>query len=74
MTILGSGELVSFLAAHGLIDAFEVMVYPVAIGAGTPLFAGIERALSLNLAESRVYSSGTVLLIYEPAAHGAFPR
>jgi dihydrofolate reductase len=71
MTILGSGELVTHLAGHGLIDAFEIMVYPVAIGAGTPLLAGLGRRLELSLLRHRVFASGTVLLTYAPARGAA---
>lgn len=71
LTILGSGELVSFLAGHGLIDAFEVMIYPVAIGGGTALFSGQAHWLPLKLTETRTFASGTVLLTYEPDVSGA---
>jgi dihydrofolate reductase len=66
MTILGSARLVTHLAGHGLIDAFEIMVYPVAIGAGTPLFAGLARPLDLALTGHRAFASGTLLLTYAP--------
>lgn len=66
MTILGSGVLVASLAAQGLIDALEILIYPVAIGAGTPLFAGIGRHLDFTLIGHRVFASGTVLLAYAP--------
>ncbi len=66
MTILGSAELVTCLAAERLIDALEIMIYPVAIGAGTPLFAGLSGMLDFTLTDHRAFSSGTVLLTYAP--------
>jgi len=66
MTILGSGELVTYLARHGLIDALEIMIYPVAIGAGTPLFSGLAGVLDFQLTSHRIFSSGSVLLSYAP--------
>jgi dihydrofolate reductase len=66
MTLLGSGELLAFLARHGLVDALEIMIYPVAIGAGTPLFQGLTDLLDFRLVEHRVFASGSVLLTYAP--------
>jgi dihydrofolate reductase len=68
MTLLGSGELLTFLARHGLVDALEIMIYPVAIGAGTPLFQGLTELLDFRLAEHRVFASGSVLLPCAPRA------
>ena len=66
ITILGSGSIVAQLADAGLIDEFQVMVNPVAIGAGTPLFEGMSRQLDLQLVSSRVFKKGSVLLNYKP--------
>ncbi len=66
MTILGSGNIVSQLADAGLIDEYQIMIYAVAIGEGTPIFKGIKNNLSLKLVSSRVFNSGTVLLCYQP--------
>ncbi|WP_299364253.1 dihydrofolate reductase family protein [uncultured Paracoccus sp.] len=66
MTILGSAELVTCLAAEGLIDALEIMIYPVVIGAGTSLFAGLSGMLDFTLTDHRAFNSGTVLLTYAP--------
>ncbi|RPH37961.1 dihydrofolate reductase [bacterium] len=65
MTILGSGSIVTQLAEHGLIDEYQIMVDPVALGAGTPLFKGLKRNLDLRLASTRAFKSGVVLLTYE---------
>jgi len=66
MTILGSGNITSQLANAGLIDEYQIMIYPVAIGQGTSFFKGIKNKLSLRLVNSRVFNSGTVLLCYQP--------
>jgi dihydrofolate reductase len=68
MTVLGSGTIVSQLADAGLIDTYQIMVDPVAIGAGTPIFSGIKRQLDLKLISTRTFRSGVVLLNYEPAS------
>jgi dihydrofolate reductase len=65
MAILGSGNLVAQLAPHGLIDEYEIVLNPVAIGAGRTLFEGIHSPISLKLTNTRVFCNGNVLLCYE---------
>ncbi len=67
ITILGSGSIVTQLADAGLIDLYQIMVDPVALGSGTPLFSGMKKKLDLKLTSSRVFKSGVVLLLYEPS-------
>jgi dihydrofolate reductase len=67
LTILGSGSIVTQLAAHGLIDEYQFMVDPVALGSGTPVFNGLQQELHLQLTNSRTFKSGIVLLNYRPA-------
>jgi dihydrofolate reductase len=62
ITILGSGSIVAQLASHGLIDDYEIVVNPVAIGRGRTLFEGINSPISLDLASTRVFHNGNVLL------------
>lgn len=66
MTILGSGSIVTQCAEHDLIDLYQIMIDPVALSQGTPLFYGISREMDFNLVNTRVFGSGTVLLSYEP--------
>jgi dihydrofolate reductase len=65
MTILGSGSIIAQLADARLIDEYQFMIDPVAIGEGTPSFQGITQKLDLKLIDSRVFKSGVVLLSYE---------
>jgi dihydrofolate reductase len=64
MTILGSGSLISQLSEAGLIDEYELLVYPVALGDGTPLFHGLHHPLTLQLISARAFKSGAALLSY----------
>lgn len=66
MTVLGSGDIVRQLADFGLIDEYMVMVDPVILGSGTPLFSGISHPVNLRLAKQHTFSSGVVLLTYVP--------
>lgn len=65
MTILGSGSIISQFAEHGLIDEYQIMVDPVALVKGTPMFDGITQQLDLKFTGTRTFKSGTVLLNYE---------
>lgn len=64
MTILGSGSIITQLAEIGLIDAYEIMMDPIALGDGTPMFKGLKTQLQLELVNSRTFKSGIVLLSY----------
>lgn len=66
VTVLGSGSLVTQLAELGLVDEYQIMVDPVALGNGTPIFSNIKHPLSLKLTNTRAFKSGVVLLCYEP--------
>jgi dihydrofolate reductase len=66
ITILGSGSIVTQLAEEKLIDTFQIMIDPVALGAGTSLFSKIKTPLNLSLTDSKVFRSGVILLTYIP--------
>lgn len=68
--IFGSNALCVSLMREGLVDEFRIMVNPVAIGAGTPLFKGIEGKFGLKLIKTKKFKSGNMLLSYEPAGRG----
>ncbi len=66
ITILGSGSIVRQLSEMAMIDEYQFMIDPLAIGKGTPLFEGLEHTLSLKLKETDILqSTGTLLLTYE---------
>jgi len=67
MTVLGSGTVVSQLAQQNLIDEYQIMVVPVAIGKGRTMFEGVKDKVVLNLTKTRIFGNGNVLLHYEPA-------
>lgn len=66
MTILGSGSLVTQFSNAGLIDVYQVMIDPVAIGKGKTLFEGLHEYLNLTLVDTRTFKSGTILATYKP--------
>ncbi len=66
MVIFGSGSIVSQLAQEGLIDEYQIVVDPVALGNGRTMFEGIQEKLTLKLKKTRTFGNGNVLLCYEP--------
>jgi dihydrofolate reductase len=65
MVIFGSADLSSTLIKHNLIDEFEIMLNPVILGNGNPLFKNIQSRLNLKLLNSKAYKNGNVLLTYK---------
>jgi len=66
LCILGSSDLaVSFLEA-GLLDEIRILVNPIVLGAGKPLFKGIKDRLKLKLLKTRIFKNGNILLYYQP--------
>lgn len=67
MTILGSGSIITQFADAGLIDEYQIMIDPVAIGKGIPIFKDMNSKLVLHLEKVKTFKSGVVLLFYKPA-------
>jgi len=62
MVVMGSASIVAQLAA--LVDEFQLVVNPIALGGGKNMFTGIRGHLPLTLSSSRVFKNGNVLLTY----------
>ena len=67
LLIFGSGQLINGLLQHRLIDELRLLVHPVVLGRGNRLFKD-GPPLGLKPTEARVFGSGVVLTVYEPAA------
>jgi len=67
MALLGSGSITTEFAQRGLVDEYRIMVNPVVLGNGNPLFKGIKNRLHLKLMKTRTFRNGNVLLYYQPA-------
>ncbi|MFI6366248.1 dihydrofolate reductase family protein [Nocardia sp. NPDC050630] len=64
--IHGSAELARRLSDADLIDRYNLLVFPVLLGAGKSLFGRSDRdEQTLRLRESATYSNGVAKLVYE---------
>jgi dihydrofolate reductase len=67
LVILGSGSLVSALTEASLIDAYQLVLIPVVLGAGRTLFESVQGRRNLRLTQSKAFQNGNVVLWYDPA-------
>jgi len=64
IAVLASSNLCLTLIEKGLLDEIRIMVNPIIIGMGTPLFYGTGELLQFALKDTRTFKSGNVLLTY----------
>jgi dihydrofolate reductase len=62
--IYGSASLVHALTRLGLIDEYQVLVHPLILGGGKPLFADLDHQVKLELVSAITHPSGVVRLTY----------
>jgi len=68
MLAWGGAAFAQSLSRLGLVDEYRLVVQPVALGDGLPLFAGLPGPFVLDLVEAKAYADGAVLHVYRPAA------
>ena len=66
MVIMGSGSIISQLAQEQVIDEYQIIVNPVALGKGKTMFDDMNKMLSLKLISTRTFNNGKVFLCFEP--------
>jgi dihydrofolate reductase len=66
--VLGGADLAAAFMQHGLIDEYRLYVHPIVIGRGKPLFQPSDTKINLQLAETRTFGNGVVLLRYQRPA------
>lgn len=71
IAVLGSGELHHTLRAHGLVDEYVLVVYPIVLGAGRRLFPDGGTYGALRLVDSVTTTTGAVICTYRPVTAGS---
>lgn len=61
LTLLGSGSLAAQLGEAGLVDEYQFVIIPVALGAGRTVFT---KHRSLRLVDQRAFRCGNVVVTY----------
>ena len=67
--LFGGASLTSALMNLHLVDEVWLSVHPIILGAGKPLFQGIQERIHLKLVEEKTYGSGLVSLWYSLAGN-----
>jgi dihydrofolate reductase len=66
IVVHGSAQLVQALLDQNLVDELRLMVFPVALGSGKPLFGETSDKKPMQLVDSKVVGDGVAILIYRP--------
>lgn len=71
MLAWGGAAFAQSLSRLGLVDEYRLILQPVALGDGLPLFKGLSTPLRLELIDAQTYPTGAALHTYRPAPAAA---
>jgi len=63
----GGAGFARSLVARGLVDQYDLLVHPVVLGKGLPIFSDLAMPRRLKLMSSKAFPAGSVAQIYRPA-------
>ncbi len=63
----GGASFAQSLIATRLIDEYQLLIFPVALGSDLPIFSKLDAPLALKLVEHKTFSSGAAAHVYRPA-------
>jgi dihydrofolate reductase len=75
LQVHGSANLIQTLLEHGLVDEFNLKIYPLVLGQGKRLFDGGTVPAGLEVVSSQVSPSGVIMATYRSGAeikYGSF--
>ncbi|MFT3827408.1 MAG: dihydrofolate reductase family protein [Chitinophagaceae bacterium] len=62
--VYGGATLASFLIRKNLVDEYNLLINPVILGKGMPVFSGVKTITGLSLVSTTAYSCGVSLTVY----------
>jgi dihydrofolate reductase len=65
--VYGSANLLQTLMKHDMVDAYWLKIYPITLGSGKRLFAGGAIPAAFKVTESKVSTTGVIIVNYERA-------
>ena len=71
LSVSGSASLVQLLLTHGLVDRFQLWVFPLLLGQGKKLFGPGTVPAGLKLEKSETSTTGVLILNYVQAVRAA---
>lgn len=63
--LVGSLSLASIFTEKSLIDEYWLVIHPIVLGRGKPLFKGLRDRVNLKLIDTRTFKSGVVVFHYQ---------
>ncbi len=66
LLIFGSANLAATFTKNSMIDEYRLIVNPIVLGAGGPIFDGNHGMLKFELTGVKTFHNGNVLLYYRP--------
>lgn len=64
--VIGSPGFVSSLIKEGLIDEYQLIINPTAMGNGMTIFNSLDSIRKFTPVQSKLYPGGKIVLIYKP--------
>jgi dihydrofolate reductase len=65
ISVTGGATLAQSLSRMGLIDEYNLVMHPVALGNGKSLFTDLSHPLNLKLVSTQTFDSGAIGLTYQ---------
>jgi dihydrofolate reductase len=62
----GGASFVQALSRAGLVDEYRLVINPIALGNGLPLFKDLSAPIELALIDARTFANGSALHVYQP--------
>jgi dihydrofolate reductase len=71
--VMGSASLAAQLVEHDLVDEYRLMIEPILLGGGKPLFPNDGQARALELVSATTTGTGVLICTYRPAGRPHHP-